>query len=120
MRFLADECCDALIVRTLRQLDYEVIYIAELAPGITDDAVLKRAYQEERILITEDRDFGELVFRASKPSYGIIYVRIPPEDRLKKADRISTLVHDHAEDLAEAMVTLTLNTIRIRRLPEQD
>ena len=63
MRLLADEGVDAAIVARLRFDGYDVVYVAELSPGITDDAVLELANAEERILMTADKDFGELVFR---------------------------------------------------------
>jgi len=80
MLFLADECCDALVVRTLRELGHDVIYVAELAPGLADPDVLEQSVSEERILLTEDRDFGELVFRGQETAYGIVLLRIPPEE----------------------------------------
>ncbi len=49
--FLADECCDASIVRTLRTLGYDVTYIAEFSPSEEDESVLDRSYREKRILI---------------------------------------------------------------------
>ena len=57
MKFLADESLDALIVERIRQDGYPVIYIAEIAPSISDDEVLDRANQESRIPITADKDF---------------------------------------------------------------
>lgn len=116
MRFLADESSDAIIVHKLRELGYEVTYIAELAPGIEDDEILQKALKEERLLLTEDRDFCELVFRDEQPTYGIILVRIPAKHRLRKKDRIEALVSDYAEQLAGAMTTLTIANIRIRSL----
>ena len=86
-QFLVDEGCEAIIVRTLRNSGYDVAYIAELSPGISDDAVLQRGLQERRIVITEDRDFSELIFLDSKETYGIIFVRIPDVERLKKASK---------------------------------
>lgn len=117
MKFLADACCDALIVRTLRALGYDVLFIAEQSPGVPDDDVLLLSVNSERILLTEDRDFCELVFRDGKPGYGVVLVRIPAEQRLRKADRITTLVKEHRERLPGAMTTLTLAQIRIRPLP---
>ncbi len=116
MQFLADESCDAIIVLKLRELGYNVAYIAELTPGIEDDEILQKALKEERLLLTEDRDFCELVFRDEQPTYGIILVRIPAKNRLRKKDRIETLVNDYSEQLAGAMITLTIANIRIRSL----
>lgn len=118
MQFLADESCDALIVRTLRQLDYDVTYIAEFAPGDIDEHILALALQEERVLITEDRDFCELVFRDKKPTFGVILVRFPPAHRAEKAPRITALVNTYADQLAGAMITLTPTNMKRRPLPE--
>jgi predicted nuclease of predicted toxin-antitoxin system len=117
MLFLADECCDALVVRTLRELGYDVTYVAELAPGLADIDVLAQSVSEERILLTEDRDFGELVFKGQETAYGVVLLRIPPEERQQKRDRITALVQGQQSELPGAMVIVTLNTIRIRPLP---
>lgn len=63
MKFLADEGVEAQIVARLRLDGHDIEYVAELAPGITDDQVLARANDAVRVLITVDKDFGELVFR---------------------------------------------------------
>jgi predicted nuclease of predicted toxin-antitoxin system len=117
MLFLADECCDALVVRTLRELGYDVTYVAELAPGLADIDVLAQSVSEERILLTEDRDFGELVFKGQETAYGVVLLRIPPEERQQKRERITALVQGQQSELPGAMVIVTLNTIRIRPLP---
>ena len=63
MRWLADECVDAALVRRLRGAGHDVIYAAEVASGTTDAQILRRANDEDRLLLTEDKDFGEFVFR---------------------------------------------------------
>ena len=60
MKFLADECCDRDLVGALRNAGYDVLYVLELKPGATDDEVLALAFDQRRILLTEDKDFGEL------------------------------------------------------------
>lgn len=118
MRFLADECCDALVVRMLRNMGYDVTYVAELAPGLADHDVLARSVAEECILLTEDRDFGELVFRGQETAFGIVLLRILPENRRQKPDRIAALVQQYESELPRSIVIVTLNTIRIRPLPD--
>jgi uncharacterized protein with PIN domain len=65
-RLLADENIAASLVRALREDGIDVSYVAELASGITDDEVLDLAKAEARLLLTEDKDFGELVFRMKR------------------------------------------------------
>jgi len=62
MNFLADESCAGPVIRALREAGHDVVAIAEVAKGATDEQVLERAVNEKRVLITEDRDFGELVY----------------------------------------------------------
>ena len=63
MKFLADECCDRSLVEDLRKAGYDVRYVLESDPGASDDEVLALAFDEQRIIVTEDKDFGELVYR---------------------------------------------------------
>jgi predicted nuclease of predicted toxin-antitoxin system len=65
LKFVADEGVEKEIVLALRH-SYDVIYIAEVSPSIPDEAILQKASEENRILITLDKDFGELVFRLKK------------------------------------------------------
>jgi len=63
MRFLADECCDAVVVRTLRDMGYEVIYVAELDPGVTDSQMLSQSVSEVELHWTR---VGQIV-RGTEP-----------------------------------------------------
>jgi len=69
---IADENIDAQIVEKLRENGYTVLYIRELDPGISDDEVLNLANQNSAVLITNDKDFGELVFRLRRVTAGVI------------------------------------------------
>ena len=66
MRFLADESCDFSVVRALRSADHDVVAIAEVSPREEDPSVMDRAVKESSILITEDKDFGQLVYEDCK------------------------------------------------------
>lgn len=73
---MADENLDAPIVNRLRQDGHFVLYVMELEPGISDDDVLDIASKEGCLLITSDKDFGELVFRLQRITAGVILVRL--------------------------------------------
>ncbi len=60
MKFLADECCDTGLVTSLRDDGHDVLYVLEKKAGVTDEEVLFEAYNDGRILLTEDKDFGYL------------------------------------------------------------
>jgi len=86
-KFVADESVDFRIIKFLRESGFEVIAVIKEHPGIDDDGVLKFAVSLNAILITEDKDFGELTFRLRKRNHGIILLRfggIPIEERNHK------------------------------------
>ena len=77
MKFLADESCDFAVVRTLREAGYKVLAVSDISSGASDDAVIALAAQDNRILLTEDKDFGQLVFAEQQNSGGVILIRFP-------------------------------------------
>lgn len=76
MRWLADECVAAALVGQLRAEGYDTLYVAETAPGATDIDLILRAQDESRLLLTEDKDFGELAFLRRRPVPGLVLLRI--------------------------------------------
>jgi predicted nuclease of predicted toxin-antitoxin system len=70
VRWLADECVAAPLVASLRSFGHDVLYVAEAAAGLSDVDVITLATREKRILLTEDKDFGDLVFRRERRSLG--------------------------------------------------
>ena len=89
IRFLADESCDFAVVRGLRATGYDVVAISETARGAADLAVIAEAVTEERILITEDTDFGQLVYAHAHTSTGVILIRFPARVRGNLVKQVS-------------------------------
>ncbi len=86
---LADESVDFAIISKLRELDFPVISITETRSGISDDKVLELAVEQDLLLITEDKDFGELTFRLKLKHCGILLIRLSDTAR---PDRINLAV----------------------------
>jgi predicted nuclease of predicted toxin-antitoxin system len=116
VNFLADECCDAGIVATLRADGHNVVYVLERQAGISDEDVLQNAFVEGRILLTEDKDFGELIYRLKKPAYGIILIRIDVQERDEKWPRLASLIANHGDRLPGYFAVLEVNKYRFRPL----
>jgi predicted nuclease of predicted toxin-antitoxin system len=116
VNLLADECCDALIVDGLRRDGHDVLYIQESAPGSDDNTVLQMASSQQRVLLTEDKDFGELVVRLKLPAYGIILLRVNPADTSRKLARLRYLLQHHSHRLPGAFVVVDRKKIRLRPL----
>ena len=82
MKLVADESIEGPTVSLLRAAGYSVLYIAETSPGIEDSEVLLIARREQALLLTADKDFGELAFRHREPHFGVLMIRLsanPPD-----------------------------------------
>jgi predicted nuclease of predicted toxin-antitoxin system len=115
MRFLADESCDFAIVCALREAGHDVLAVTEISPGAEDTDVIKLAIREKRILITEDKDFGQLVFAQSQPTGGVIFLRYPFSARQELAGETVNLVKQQGNKLTGCFVVIQLGRIRITR-----
>jgi predicted nuclease of predicted toxin-antitoxin system len=117
LRFLADESCDFAVVRALRRAGYDVLAVSEVTTRSDDLQLIKQAAVEGRILLTEDKDFGWLVYVSHEESAGVILVRFPGNARSSLSEAILNLVHDRAHELTNAFVVVQPGYIRIRRGP---
>lgn len=113
MRFLIDECTGSKVASWLRGENYEVYSVFEEARGMTDDEVLTKAAVENWILITNDKDFGEMIFRERRAHHGIIFMRLDDERAANKIKVLRQLLENYAEKLPEQFVTVTETKVRI-------
>lgn len=113
MRFLADECCDFAAVRCLRAGGHDVLAISEFEGHSVDAKLMELARAENRILLTEDKDFGWLVFAGGLSSPGVILMRFPASARGLLADSLLKLIRNHASQLEGAFVVLQPGVARI-------
>lgn len=114
MNLVVDESVDRQIVARLRQDGHLVRYVAETAPGISDDAVLELANAEGSLLVTADKDFGELVFRQRRLTSGIVLIRLAGLTQAQKAELVARAINKHASEFREAFAVITPAATRIR------
>ncbi len=88
MRSIVDECTGHSVARWLREQKHDVYSVYDESRGMNDDDILKKAFDENWILITNDKDFGEMVFKEKRPHKGVVYLRL--EDEISK-NKIETL-----------------------------
>lgn len=101
MRFLVDECTGPAVARWLRSESHEVFSVYEESPGLSDDEVLDMAHSENWILITNDKDFGEMIYRHQKPHRGVVFLRLqddPSSRRLACMPRATGQLFDIARE----------------------
>lgn len=115
MRLVCDEAVDRPIVDALRADGHEVHYIAEIGPGVSDDEVLAKANGLAALLVTLDKDFGELVFRQNRVTAGVLLLRLAgrtPEEKLRAT---VTVVREHGAEMSGSFTVVTPTKLRIRK-----
>lgn len=112
MRFLVDECTGPAVARWLRSLDYEVFSVFDEARGLSDGAILRKAFTEDWILLTNDSDFGAKVFRERLPHRGIVFLRLDDERATNKIATLQRLLLEHGDRLAGRFVVVSENQVR--------
>lgn len=118
MRFLADESCDFAVVRALWEAGFDVTAIGKVSPGATDKEVIELAVAESRILLTEDKDFGQLVFASMTPSGGVIQIRFPANARKTMVQMILELVREYGHKIEGRFVVVQPGRIRLSDIQE--
>lgn len=116
MKFVADENLEQQIVDALRAANHDVLFIAETYPSVGDEKVLEIAHQSNAIVITNDKDFGELIFRQRKNNHGVILVRFYGLTNDEKAKLTLDCINNFKNDIEFNYIVITKESVRIRKL----
>jgi len=113
MQFLIDSCISLFAVKALRDTGHAVVWIPETGEDPGDEVILQRAVEENRILVTADKDFGDLVFVFEKPHSAIIrIVDIPARDH---GAILLRLIQTHLPDIEKkSLITVDRHRVRVR------
>jgi len=115
MRFLVDECTGPAVAEWLRNQKHEVFSVFEEARGMDDDDIILKALEEKWVLITNDKDFGEKVYRDGRLHRGIILLRLEDERSPSKIQVLSRLLSTYPDRLLNTFVVVTEKQIRFAR-----
>ena len=115
MRFLVDECTGPTVAEWLRNQKHEVFSVFEEARGMDDDDIILKALEENWILITNDKDFGERVYRDGRLHRGIILLRLEDERSQSKIQVLSRLLKIYPDRLSNTFVVVTEKQVRFAR-----
>jgi predicted nuclease of predicted toxin-antitoxin system len=116
VRFLANENVEQPVVDSLRAAGHDVVCVGEVAPGARDEEVLRLANAESRLLLTNDKDFSELVYREGRVSGGIVLLRLETQDGRQKAARLAEILAGVEERLAGHFAVVSEERVRLRPL----
>jgi predicted nuclease of predicted toxin-antitoxin system len=117
MRWLADECVAAPLVAQLRAAGHDVLYVAESEPRASDIEVLALAHAVNRLLLTDDKDFGELVFRQGRPVPGVVLLRLAPGSSTTRLARLQVAIDQFGDALFGRYTVVGETRVRSRSLP---
>lgn len=115
MRGVVDESTGPSVALWLTSLGHDVVSIYDELPRLPDEDILAFAARDVRIVITNDKDFGELVFRDRRPHRGVILLRLANEHWTNKIAALERLLGELPEDLHECFVVVTEDSIRVTR-----
>lgn len=110
-----DENVGSSVADWLKKQRHNVSSVYEVCRGESDTFVLDKALVEERILLTNDKDFGEMVFRHKRPHSGVILLRLANEQPLKTIAAMRGLLERYSDQLAENYIVVTETAVRIVR-----
>jgi len=116
MKLLADENMEAASVTWLREMGHDVLWAAEDLPSTPDADLLQRANAESRILITRDRDFGQLAFGEQRAAHGIILLRLRARNQWARLPLLQSFWPEIEGNAAGSFVVVNNDRIRIRAL----
>jgi predicted nuclease of predicted toxin-antitoxin system len=120
VEFLANENFPLLSIRLLRAAGHKVISVAEELPGGKDDEVLKYAEDASLVIITFDRDYGELIYRHTLiPPAGVVYFRFPPSKGEEPGEMLLAIIEQGQIALSGKFTVVERSRIRQRRLPKR-
>jgi predicted nuclease of predicted toxin-antitoxin system len=115
MRFLVDESTGPVVASWLRAEGHDVFSVYEEARGMDDDTIIHKAFTEHWILITNDKDFGEKVYRECHGHRGIVLLRLADERAINKVETLRRFLAAYAEQLADRFAVVTETRVRFAR-----
>ena len=115
MRFLVDECTGPALALWLQEHGHDVFSVYDEARGMDDRDVVQKAFAENRILITNDKDFGERIYREGHPHRGVVLLRLEDERASVKIATTRRLLASYADQLVDHYVVVTEDRVRFAR-----
>lgn len=115
MRFLVDECTGPSVAEWLRNESYEVFSVYEEARGMKDDDIIQKAFVEDWVLITNDKDFGGKIYRDRFPHHGVVLLRLQDERAVNKIEIIKKLLRTYSDQIIGRFVVATEAKVRFAK-----
>jgi predicted nuclease of predicted toxin-antitoxin system len=115
LRFLIDECTGTALAAWLAERGHEVFSVFESARGATDDWILQKARDEEMVLVTNDKDFGEKIFRSGETHCGVVLLRLSNQTPSSKIEAFERVLELFSDQLTSSYMVVGDRKVRITR-----
>ena len=113
---IADENISRTIIEVLRKNMYSVVSIKEQFPGLSDRQIIEIAGESDSLILTEDSDFGECIFRYRAKSKGILFLRYKYSERDRIIENLLSVLRKHGKALVDKFTVITVSKIRVRNI----
>ncbi len=113
MRFIVDECTGPKVARWLKSLGHDIFSVYDEARGADDQTIIDKADEENFILITNDKDFGELIFKFNKKHKGVVLLRLEDERPENKIKVLSRLLESYSDKIENNFTVVTEKNVKI-------
>jgi predicted nuclease of predicted toxin-antitoxin system len=115
LRLLVNVSLGLSLESWIRESDHDAVFVREIDPRLSDAAILQQAQQEDRIVVTMDKDFGELVFRSRHPHRGVLLLRFEEQSASASVPILSEILERHAARLQGSFAVYQNGHLRIRQ-----
>lgn len=115
MRFIVDECTGPAVSKWLQSLGHNVLSIYDEYRGATDSKIIEIAWREHRIIITNDKDFGEKIFRERRRHHGVVLLRLNDERSSQKTAALEQLLNSYHDSIEDNFVVVTERQVRFAK-----
>lgn len=115
MKLLFDENFEKTVADYFRSQGHDIVYIGEDELGTNDELIIKRAFKEKRVIITNDLDFGYLVFGSKRRHAGVVLFRLQPQKIETKMRTLEFLFKHYHHQLSDSFTVIDRRGIRIRK-----
>lgn len=117
MKFLVDESTGIKISQYLNQLGHDSFCVTERFLGTPDDTILRKAEKEKRVVITNDKDFGALIFYYKVKTQGVILLRLKDSSVENKIRVVGSLLSNYLDKIKGNFLIVSDDKVRVRKLP---
>ncbi len=117
LRFIVDVGVSKKVEQYLRDTGCDVTAVREVNPRASDSEMLKLAVEDSRIVMTMDKDFGELVYRLGKAHAGVLVLRMEDANGDEKTNVVRSILLHHADKLEDNFCVYKDGTLRVSHPP---